>query len=155
MNQPAFHLRPYAPDDEEASIALWQRTWQKAYPQIAFAKRVEWWRARWRDDLVPSAHILVAECEAGLAGFVTVDRSSGYLDQLAVAPEHWGSGIGRQLLEAAQRLAPSGIDLHVNQDNGRAIGLYRACGFVVAGEDVNPRSGAPVYLMRWRPDGPR
>ena len=39
-------LRPYRAEDEQAAIDLWQRAWQAAYPQIAFAKRVEWWRAR-------------------------------------------------------------------------------------------------------------
>ena len=54
---PAF--RYYQPSDEEACIALWQRAWQIAYPKIAFAKRVEWWRGRWQNDLVPVATIVV------------------------------------------------------------------------------------------------
>lgn len=151
MSDAPFTLRPYRDADEDAAIALWQVTWQQAYPHIAFAKRVEWWRSRWRDDLVPHAKIVVAERGGAMAGFVTIDVGEGYLDQLAVAPEHWGHGLGRQLLQAAQLLSPGGIALHVNQDNARAIGLYKACGFVIAGEDVNPHSQAPVYLMRWTP----
>ena len=34
---PAVSLRPYDPDDEDAAIALWLRTWQAAYPAIDFA----------------------------------------------------------------------------------------------------------------------
>src|SRR6202163_697415 len=55
-----FHLRPYSPEDEDAAIALWQQTWQQAYPDIDFAARVPWWRERWRKDLVPNAAIIVA-----------------------------------------------------------------------------------------------
>jgi putative acetyltransferase len=143
-------LRPYAASDEEAAIDLWQRTWQVAYPKIAFAKRVQWWRGRWRNDLVPVATIVVLEDENGLAGFVTIDRKTGYLDQLAVAPEAWGRGYGRLLVDEAKRLSPSGIELHVNRDNERALRFYDRAGFAVAGNDVNPHSGAPVYLMRWR-----
>ncbi len=147
-------LRPYAAADEDAAIALWQRAWQVAYPRIAFARRVEWWQGRWRNDLVPVATIVVMERDGELIGFVTIDRKTGYLDQLVVAPEHWGQGLARALIAEAQRLSPGGIDLHVNQDNARALRLYGKCGFAVAGEDVNPHSGAPVYLMRWRPQVP-
>jgi putative acetyltransferase len=37
----------------------------------------------------------------------------------------------------------------VNKDNDRAIGFYRKHGFALAGDDVNPVSGRPVYRMRW------
>jgi putative acetyltransferase len=144
-------LRTYRASDENATIALWQRTWQEAYPQIAFAKRVEWWRARWRNDLVPVSDIVLAERDGVLAGFVTIDRKTGYLDQLAVAPEAWGSGVGKLLLDEAKRLSPGGITLHVNKDNERAIRIYEKSGFAITGEDINPHSGMPVHRMAWRP----
>lgn len=144
-------LRPYLPSDEDAAVALWQRAWQVAYPRIAFAKRTEWWRGRWQNDLVPVATIVVLEHDRVLTGFVTIDRATGYLDQLVVAPEHWHRGLGCILIDEAKRLSPDGVDLHVNKDNARAIRLYEKCGFAISGEDVNPHSGAPVYTMTWRP----
>ena len=48
----AFELRPYRSSDEDAAIALWQSSWQEAYPGIDFAARVGWWRERWRGELV-------------------------------------------------------------------------------------------------------
>jgi putative acetyltransferase len=146
-----YELRPYGPDDEAAAIELWRRTWQRAYPQIDFSARLDWWRMRWRDELVPAAVITVAERDGALLGFVTVDPHSGYLDQIVVAPEAWGSALAAALLDAAKRSAPRGLVLHVNQDNARAIRFYRKHGFVVSGESVNPRSGAPVHEMRWTP----
>ena len=98
-----FNLRPYRPDDEDAAITLWQQTWQQAYPAIDFAARVTWWRERWRDELVPKAHIVVAERDNTLIGFVTID-TSGYLDQLVVAPDHWGSELATSLVDEAKRL---------------------------------------------------
>ena len=96
MPEPArassLKLRSYLPDDEDTAIALWQRTWQQAYPHIDFAARVAWWRERWRTELVPVCIITVAMVDAAMAGFVTVDPKTGYLDQLVVAPEAWGSG---------------------------------------------------------------
>jgi putative acetyltransferase len=146
-----INLRPYTAADEDAAIALWQHAWQVAYPRIAFAKRAEWWRGRWRDDLVPVATIVVMEDGARMTGFVTIDVRTGYLDQLVVAPDYWGQGLASRLIDEAKRLSPSGVALHVNQDNARALRLYGTCGFAIAGEDVNAHSGAPVYLMRWRP----
>jgi putative acetyltransferase len=146
----ALRLRPYAPADEDAAIALWQRTWQQAYPDIDFAARVNWWRERWRNELVPQAAIIVAEDEDGLIGFVTID-ASGYLDQLVVAPERWGADAAGRLVDEAKRCSPDRITLLVNRDNARAIRFYERNGFVQAGEDVNPTSGRPVLKMEWRP----
>ena len=145
----SFHLRAYRTEDEDAAIALWQQTWQQAYPAIDFAARVTWWRERWRGELVPNADIVVAEQKEALIGFVTID-ASGYLDQLVVTPDHWGSELANRLLDEAKRLSPDHITLLVNTDNVRAIRFYERNGFVQAGEDVNPTSGRPVLRMAWK-----
>jgi putative acetyltransferase len=145
----AFHLRPYRTEDEGAAIALWGHTWQVAYPDIDFAARVAWWRERWRNDLVPKAEIVVAEQEGTLIGFVTIDPT-GYLDQLVVAPDHWGSELATRLVDEAKRLSPGGITLLVNTDNARAIRFYERNGFLRAGDDVNPTSGRTVLKMKWK-----
>jgi putative acetyltransferase len=144
-------LRPYSSTDEDAAIELWRRTWQQHYPHIDFAKRVDWWRARWRNELVPTATISVAEADGRMVGFVTVDSKTGYLDQIVVAPEAWGSEVAAMLMNEARRISPSGLELKVNADNRRAIRFYEKQGFVDAGETVNETSGAPVRIMRWQP----
>jgi putative acetyltransferase len=143
-------LRPYQEGDEDAAIALWQETWQLAYPAIDFAARVPWWRERWRGELVPNAEVIVAETGGTLAGFVTID-ATGYLDQLVVASAHWGSQLATRLVDAAKQRSAGGITLLVNRDNARAIRFYQRNGFVEDGEDVNPTSGRPVLRMAWRP----
>jgi putative acetyltransferase len=145
-----FHLRPYGVGDETAAIELWHRTWQQAYPQIDFSARLAWWRERWRKELVPKASIMVAEQDAALIGFVTID-GDGYLDQLVVAPELWGSDAARLLIDEAKRISPNRVTLLVNKDNTRAIRFYERNGFVHAGDDVNPTSGRPVLKMEWKP----
>jgi putative acetyltransferase len=145
-----FQLRPYRADDEDAAIALWLETWQQTYPSIDFAARLTWWRERWRNELVPEACIVVAERSGALAGFVTIDPS-GYLDQLVVGTNHWGSDLGNTLIAEAKRLSPDGISLKVNADNARAIRFYERNGFAHAGEDVNPTSRRQVLKMAWAP----
>lgn len=151
MSESTITLRPYMPADQEATIELWRRTWQAAYPNIDFAARTEWWRARWRDELLPVATVTVAEADGAMIGFVTVDPTTGYLDQIVIAPEAWGSGGAQALVAEAKRIAPTGLDLHVNADNARAIRFYEKHGFVIAGPDKNPISGKPVFKMSWKP----
>jgi putative acetyltransferase len=146
----SFTLRRYRAEDQDAAIELWRLTWQQSYPAIDFDARVAWWRERWRNELVPNAAIIVAEQANALIGFVTID-GSGYLDQLVVSPDHWGSELADALVDEAKRLSPGGVTLLVNKDNARAIGFYERNGFVHAGEDVNPTSGRPVLKMQWRP----
>jgi putative acetyltransferase len=147
----AITLRPYVPADQEASIELWRRTWQAAYPAIDFAARTDWWRARWRDELLPVATVIVAESNDKMIGFVTVDPATGYLDQIVIAPEAQGGGAAQALVDAAKRIAPNGLDLHVNADNARAMRFYEKHGFTVTGPDKNPISGKPVFRMGWKP----
>jgi putative acetyltransferase len=143
-------LRPYTAADEEAAIALWLRTWKQAYPDIDFDARLDWWRERWRNELVPQAQIVVAEDAGRMTGFVTVDPKTLYLDQIVLAPEAWGSGTAEALLAEARRISPGGLDLQVNQDNARAIGFYQKQGFAITGEDKNA-AGRLTYWMKWRP----
>jgi putative acetyltransferase len=164
VTAPEFAVRSYVAADEEAAIELWQRTWQATYPAIDFTARLAWWRERWRTELVPTCTIKVmtarkvimaSGADAGvpageMVGFVTVDPGTGYLDQLVVAPQAWGSPAAAVLLDAAKEIAPSGLDLRVNQDNARAIRFYAKHGFAISGKDVNARSGAPLYVMSWR-----
>jgi putative acetyltransferase len=145
----AFKLRPYRENDEDASITLWLETWRQAYPSINFDARVEWWRERWRTELVPVAQIVIAEQDGAMVGFVTID-GTGYLDQLVVSPAQWGSDVGLALVDETKRLSPTGVTLKVNADNARAIKFYVRNGFVKTGDEVNT-SGRAVDLMEWKP----
>jgi putative acetyltransferase len=142
-------LRPYSAGDEDAAIALWLETWRQAYPSINFDARVDWWRNRWRTELVPVAQIVVAEQDETMIGFVTID-GTGYLDQLVVSPAHWGSPVAGALVDEAKRLSPAGVTLKVNADNHRAVKFYIRNGFVKTGEELNS-SGRAVDLMAWLP----
>jgi putative acetyltransferase len=146
-----MELRDYHHDDVEAAIALWLRAWSAALPQIDFAARLDWWRERWDSELVPNNVIRVAEEAGGLVGFVVIDPRSGYLDQIVVAEEHWGSGVADALLDEAKRISPTGITLDVNQENERAVRFYERAGFVRTVASINPTSGRPTWKYAWSP----
>lgn len=145
-------LRPYGKKDEDATIELWLRAWQAAMPHRDFASRLPWWIERWRNELVPKNRILLAEISDVLAGFVVIDRESGYLDQLVVAPECWGSSVAALLMSEAKWLSPQGIELIVNSDNLRAVHFYERQGFVRCGDEIPNEGHPPSWRMRWVPN---
>ena len=73
---------------------------QRAWPGGASAGATNWCRTpRSSSPNRPSA----------LIGFVTID-AAGYLDQLVVSPDHWGSELANALVDEAKRLSPARRD---------------------------------------------
>jgi ribosomal-protein-alanine N-acetyltransferase len=76
---------------------------------------------------------------AGVVGYVVAwfVADEGEIANLAVAPEGWGAGIGRALLDAALREAgrrrASAVYLEVRDSNERARRLYESRGFEEVG----------------------
>jgi putative acetyltransferase len=144
-------VRPMAPQDLAETLDMWVAAWQAAYPNIDFAARRGWTKDRIAELERTGSHSLIALRDNRIVGALVVNPQTGYLDQLVVAAADQGSGVADILLAQARRLSPAHLDLHVNQDNARAIGFYQKHGFVTVAEDVNARSGAPIYRMSWRP----
>jgi putative acetyltransferase len=144
-------VRPMLPADFPETIDLWVAAWQAAYPLIDFEGRREWAVAHIAELVRTGSRSLVVLGGGRILGALVVDPATGYLDQIVVATDAQGRGIADVLLAEARRLSPALLELHVNQDNARAVRFYEKNGFVKSGEDVNPRSGAPIYKMSWRP----
>jgi len=144
-------VRPMLPEDLAETLDMWVAAWQAAYPAIDFAARRGWAKDRIAELESTGSQSLIALRDNRIIGALVVNPHTGYLDQLVVATAGQGRGVADILLAQARRLSPQNLDLHVNQDNARAIGFYQKHGFVTVAEDVNPRSGAPIYRMRWRP----
>ena len=78
---------------------------------------------------------LVADVDGKLAGTVMggYDGHRGWINYLAVAPEHQGQGIGAQLMQTVEvRLLALGcpkINLQIRASNQRVINYYLGLGF--------------------------
>ncbi len=123
-------------------------------PEIDFEAR-RGWLDRHLDDSVRSGTIvLVADLGGdGPVGFVTLDTRRGYIDQLAVAPSHQGSGVADMLMAAAKDLSPTVLALDVNRGSVRALRFYARQGFRAIATGRNPNSGLPTVLLQWNGPG--
>jgi putative acetyltransferase len=137
--------------DRGELIELWLASWAATYPGIDFETRRQWFDEHLSLLRTQGCTILTARTEPGsLAGFVILNRVSGWLDQIAISPDAFGAGVARKLMAQAKRLSPGFLQLDVNADNGRALAFYEREGFRRTGEGVNPNSGARTLSLEWR-----
>ena len=126
------HIRPASDSDLEALRDL---------DATAFAPRWHMSNGEMRRNLRRAACFTVAVAEGRVCGFQITTRGAfdAHLARLAVAPQHQGAGLGRQLLaDVIQRLDSRGLDsLTVNTQahNHRSLRLYRRFGFLRNGDD--------------------
>ena len=150
MSPRAFALRDFDEADLPALLDLWVAAWRATGFAVDFEARRPWLDQRLRAHRAEGGAIVVGLDAAGRpAGFVTVDRANGYLDQLCVAPLERGSGLAAALLDAAKRLAPGVVELDVNEANQRAGRFYEREGFHIVARGLSAQSGMPTLRMRW------
>jgi putative acetyltransferase len=147
-------LRGFAEADLAALIDLWVAAWSETGLPIDFDSRRPWLIEHLRALRAGGAEIVVGlDASENPAGFVTIDPTSGYLDQLCVARSERGSGLASALLSEAKRRSPGVVELEVNEANARARGFYEREGFSVVGQGVSPHSRLPTLKMFWRAKG--
>lgn len=129
---------------------LWIASWQATLPAIDFSARRAWFLTYVVEIEQRGGLLLCAFDQAGiLSGFILLDTATGILEQIAIAPAFFGSGLGAFLLEAAKERCRTGLRLDVNTDNPRAVRFYEKHAFRQIGEGVNGYSGLPILHMRW------
>ncbi|RMS47261.1 hypothetical protein ALP65_02490 [Pseudomonas aeruginosa] len=105
-------------------------------PWIAVIGRKPWPMTQDYHEVIASDRVLIAEHDGQPVGLlVTRETADGFLvDNLAVLPECKGQGIGRQLLERAERDATSlgyrSLYLYTNERMTENIELYARVGYL-------------------------
>lgn len=143
-------LDAYRPQDFATIADLWVAAWRTTELTIDFEARRDWLDHHLASLARQGVRIVVARDNARKPlGFVSIDPDSGYLDQLCVAPEAFGTGVARALLREAMRLSPGLVELDVNEANARAVQFYRREGFRAVTKGLSGASGLPTIRMRW------
>lgn len=84
-------------------------------------------RAWIRAELIPHSEVWVADDDGRVVGMLAI--KPGELEQLYLAPDRLGEGIGRRLVDLAKERSPGGLSLWTFQVNERARRFYERNGF--------------------------
>lgn len=107
----------------------------------------------WMAGQILEAEVWVAERQGRVAALMVLQDNQ--LDQLYVAPEHQGCGLGGRLLDLAKRRRPGGLTLWTFQRNHRARTFYERRGFrpvqFTAGDN---EEGEPDVRYEWSRQSP-
>jgi GNAT superfamily N-acetyltransferase len=130
-------LRLARPDEREALIAL-QRQASLMWEEDRDALLAEPDAIDLPADQIAEGHVFVWEEGGAVLGFAVVlprDDGAAELDGLFTAPDAWGRGIGRKLVDHAVEAARAQGCVSLNVvANKRALGFYLKCGFQALGE---------------------
>ncbi len=153
---PVYKVRIREASTEEAA----------ALTQIAHDAKRYWgypehWIQHWQADLtispdfITNHDVYVAEKEDRLLGFYALlfRENKAELDHLWVAPEHIGTGVGKELfIHAMERVASQNVSGVEISSDPKAEGFYLKMGAVRVGEVDSEMDGQPRLLPRLKVD---
>jgi GNAT superfamily N-acetyltransferase len=119
---------------EDAScVANVLRSSRQAFLPFAPSAHSESETLQWvQESLITSGGVTVACVGSQIVGVLAISQQSdcGWINQLYLAPESVGQGIGTQLLQRALRELQGPVRLYTFQANTRARSFYERSGFV-------------------------
>jgi GNAT superfamily N-acetyltransferase len=110
-------------------------------------------RARVPREIENGWSLFVADDTGPLAAMLALHVPKKYLDQLFVAPEYQGHGLGRRLLAFTRQQLPDEIELRCIRENEKAWRWYEREDFVFEKEQVEPMTGYVMKYYRWKKQG--
>lgn len=155
---PAVSLRPVRDDDRELLYRIYASTRAEEVATTDWSEEQKGWFLRHQFEAqdhhyrqyYADAEFLIVEKDGAPAGRLYVARwvKEIRLVDIALLPEHRGSGLGTALvtrLLAEGAAAGKSVSIHVEAYNP-ALRLYQRLGFEPTGEERGP-----YLLMRWTP----
>ncbi|UPK04038.1 GNAT family N-acetyltransferase [Bradyrhizobium sp. 170] len=143
-------IRPVRSDEYDAVARVWMASWVSTGLEDANDALLARLRARIAMAAEKGSSLYVADDNGELAAMLTLHLSDHYLDQLFVAPEYQGDGLGRQLLAFTRQQMPDEIWLRCVRENEKAWRWYEREGFVFEKEELEPKIGFMMKYYRWR-----
>lgn len=104
--------------------------------------------------LIPTGNVYVAENDKGIVGMMAISASDtiSWIDQLYLAPDAVGQGIGSQLLQTAMEKLNHPIRLYTFQQNHGARKFYERHGFreISRSDGSDNEEKCPDILFEYR-----
>ena len=126
----AMKIRPYRDSDKNAVVGLWNTVFPDNPPWNEPASNIQL-KSSVQPELFFVAQLGDKVVGTAMAGF---DGHRGWVYYLAVAPPHRRKGIGRALMQRAEKaLAELGcpkINLQIRTGNDQALLFYQQLGYV-------------------------
>lgn len=125
-----MQIRPFEPEDTEAVVALWQACGLVVAhndPRKDIERKL---------DVDPDL-FLVGEIDGTIIASVMggYEGHRGWLNYLAVHPDHQGSGLAREIVSRVEdkirAMGAPKINLQVRSTNSKVIAFYKALGYTV------------------------
>jgi len=143
-------IRPARPDEYDDVARVWMESWVSTGLAEASGFLLANLRARVARDIANGWDLFVATDGGRLAAMLALQPRDNYLDQLFVAPDYQGRGLGRQLLIFTRQRLPHEIWLRCVRENEKAWRWYEREGFAFEKEQVESTSGRAMKYYRWR-----
>jgi ribosomal protein S18 acetylase RimI-like enzyme len=142
-------ILPYRDADRQATARLWLAGWRSTGLAVARPATESALLERIARELAAGWDAHLAWDDGELVGFLALKPASSCLDQLFVAPDAQGRGIGRALLDFAKDRLPNGLWLRTASDNIRACRFYERNGLRRGETGTHPTLGHQTVVYRW------
>jgi GNAT superfamily N-acetyltransferase len=149
MGEVKIILRRAAAADAGAFAAIHLAARRQAMPWLPDLHSVDETYTWMAATVLARSTVRVAEVDGRPAGYLALSGSE--LEQLYVAPDRQGRGIGSRLFAEAKALSPAGLRLFAFQRNRRARAFYeaRGCVAIAFSDGTANEEQEPDVLYQW------
>ena len=143
-------IRPARSDEYDEVARIWMESWVSTGLEDASNYLQANLRARVRYEIEKGWTLYGADDDGRIAAMLALHLPDRYLDQLFVAPDYQGRGLGRRLLGFTREYLPDEILLRCVRENDKAWRWYEREGFVFEKEAVDSMTGFTMKYYRWK-----
>jgi ribosomal protein S18 acetylase RimI-like enzyme len=150
---PAPTIRPARSDEYDEVARVWMESWVSTGLEESSKYLLANLRARVRLEIENGWSLYVADDDGRIAAMLALHMPDRYLDQIFVAPDYQGRGLGRRLLSFTRKHLPDEIWLRCVRENDKAWRWYEREGFAFEKQEVEFKTGFTMKYYRWKKDG--